>query len=88
LLDFDIEIDEPGASIHKQSLKNSNLAICISHPVLVQWMKSRQKLIFARKKINEIKKGQKIYDFQKKANDEASSINFGKIRLNVTLSFF
>ena len=41
LFEFDIEIQEPGAKDHEESLKNRNLAISVTHPVLVAWLKER-----------------------------------------------
>lgn len=42
LFEFDVEMEEPGAKDHEESLKNRNLAISINHPVLVSWLKNRQ----------------------------------------------
>lgn len=45
LFEFDIEIKEPGAKDHEETLKNRNLAISITHPVLVSWLIKRQEKI-------------------------------------------
>ena len=39
---FDIEIDEPGKDAHLTTLKNRNLAICMNHPVIKEWVKERK----------------------------------------------
>lgn len=42
LFEFDIEIEEPGAKDHEDTLKNRNLAINVAHPILVAWLKKRK----------------------------------------------
>lgn len=39
LLNFDIEIEEPGALIHQTTLKNRNLAVSTNHPAFRAWLK-------------------------------------------------
>jgi hypothetical protein len=39
LLLFDVEIEEPGATVHRSSLKNRNLAVSTNHPVFREWIK-------------------------------------------------
>ena len=41
LLYYDREISEPGGEEHKSSFKNRNLAISISHPTILKWLKAR-----------------------------------------------
>ncbi len=41
---FDIEIEEPGKDEHMTSLKNRNLAVCMNHPVLKEWIRERRQL--------------------------------------------
>lgn len=38
LLQFDVEVKEPGALLHQSSLKNRNLAVCTNHPAFRRWL--------------------------------------------------
>lgn len=43
LLQFEIEVKEPGALLHQSSLKNRNLAVCTNHPAFRKWLEGWHK---------------------------------------------